>query len=499
MIPFDFFIHKSRLLTLFGELSEESLKRGNYIVSFINNDIIFDFSPVFSLPSLNGNVTIKDKNGRIALYLKFANSLLDGSCSITFGGFLKITGYWEKGIRNGKFEETVMERVIFEGCYLNDMRNGICSVLNNDKGTELKSIDYQNGMCSNVQLKNINGYNVSVNYQNNVITEIREMSRDSSPYCVLSMSPESGELVSLVIWRFHQPYRPLISFNGKQMKVFDSGGRMVYHGGYFYVPPFKFSVHGSGEQYEQFRLVYRGDFVHGKREGFGRYFYSNGVSKYVGNWKNDLPHGPGFICNDRGSRVLDVTCDKGTFLYGLRKYTVEEFCPSHIFMKLFFKASDEHYKYLNQYLPSSSQLLEETIHLPVLHYPKLRNWYTDSLLENNIEVARKLDSFRNILMIHGYRELSGLTVLTLNCPIPSLYLNLFPKLESLTFAKGFSIPNDLVIDYCPSLKSLCFEPSSGNGTSCRSLSIAHCPSLLTLTIGSCSLQYITKLSIIGTV
>ena len=41
---------------------------------------------------------------------------------------------------------------------------------------------------------------------------------------------------------------------------------------------------------KSFHLLFEGDFVEGKKEGYGSYFYTNNIS-YVGNYKDDMMHG----------------------------------------------------------------------------------------------------------------------------------------------------------------------------------------------------------------
>ena len=51
--------------------------------------------------------------------------------------------------------------------------------------------------------------------------------------------------------------------------------------------------HGKGIVYDKnSNIIYEGDFVDDKYEGYGKLIYENG-SYYIGSFKNGIPHGEG--------------------------------------------------------------------------------------------------------------------------------------------------------------------------------------------------------------
>ena len=51
--------------------------------------------------------------------------------------------------------------------------------------------------------------------------------------------------------------------------------------------------HGKGIVYDKnSNIIYEGDFVNDKYEGYGKLIYENG-SYYIGSFKNGIPHGEG--------------------------------------------------------------------------------------------------------------------------------------------------------------------------------------------------------------
>ena len=45
------------------------------------------------------------------------------------------------------------------------------------------------------------------------------------------------------------------------------------------------------------KAIYKGEFKNGLKEGTGEWITQN--NKIIGNFKNDLPHGEGYLENDR--------------------------------------------------------------------------------------------------------------------------------------------------------------------------------------------------------
>ena len=49
--------------------------------------------------------------------------------------------------------------------------------------------------------------------------------------------------------------------------------------------------------YKNNKLIFSGECLNDKREGFGVEYYTNGAIKYSGNWKDDKYHGSGRLHN----------------------------------------------------------------------------------------------------------------------------------------------------------------------------------------------------------
>ena len=77
--------------------------------------------------------------------------------------------------------------------------------------------------------------------------------------------------------------------------------------------------HGEGKIfYKNGDLLYEGDFVKGKKEGKGKYIYKN-FNYYIGQWLNDLPDGTGTIYYKNGDILYEGEFVKGKY-EGLGKF-----------------------------------------------------------------------------------------------------------------------------------------------------------------------------------
>ena len=59
--------------------------------------------------------------------------------------------------------------------------------------------------------------------------------------------------------------------------------------------------------------VYEGEWLDGKKEGFGKYYYNNG-ERYAGAWKDDMREGKGMLVDQEGKRIFI-----GEWMNGKRK------------------------------------------------------------------------------------------------------------------------------------------------------------------------------------
>ncbi|MGH1338911.1 MAG: caspase family protein [Aureispira sp.] len=90
-------------------------------------------------------------------------------------------------------------------------------------------------------------------------------------------------------------------------------GRFIYKNGDKYIGEFKNSVpHGRGAYYGKNGSVYKGPFVNGKRQGYGTFIWAAG-EKYIGEYKNNMRHGEGIYTFKDGTEQKGVWKD-GTFV-----------------------------------------------------------------------------------------------------------------------------------------------------------------------------------------
>jgi hypothetical protein len=93
--------------------------------------------------------------------------------------------------------------------------------------------------------------------------------------------------------------------NGKGRFIFDNGDK--------YIGEFKNSLpHGRGAYYNKDGSTYKGPFLEGKRQGYGTFVWANG-EKYIGEYLNNMRHGEGIYTFNDGKQQKGVWRD-GTFV-----------------------------------------------------------------------------------------------------------------------------------------------------------------------------------------
>lgn len=92
--------------------------------------------------------------------------------------------------------------------------------------------------------------------------------------------------------------------NGKGRFIFDNGDR--------YIGEFKNGLpHGRGSYFNKDGSNYKGPFVNGKRQGYGTFTWTNG-DQYIGEYKNNMRDGEGTYTNANGKQQKGIWKD-GTF------------------------------------------------------------------------------------------------------------------------------------------------------------------------------------------
>lgn len=491
-------IHDSQLLSVFGEVDERAVVNRQFVISFTDNDITFDFSQVYSIVSFTGKTIIKNEPHGITLDLEFKNGLLDGNCSICFKNVYQLSGKWMKGLRNGSFEETVYDTVLYDGSYVSGLRNGVCTAIGEDSIP--MALNYSFGYVSSHKSMVINGVYVSVLSRNNVVIEMSDMPQRSGDYYhILQFSEWSGMPCSLSLWRNRQYVRPIIRFDVTEdycskMIVLNDMGHQVYEGEFYYLPPFSFSMHGHGQQFLNQSLLYDGMFSYGNREGTGMYFYKNKTVKYNGMWKGDVPHGRGVIFDKDGKMFQHCDVENGKIQYGFRKYTIEEFVPKESLVNLFVKRNDDEYYYLNQRLVPSNELV-----VPII--PSSRRIFSSASstfsLETNRKNAENASVFKSVMKSLGHTDLDTVRGLTLNCSLHCFDVTLIPHLENLTIDSGFDLNGNLTINTHPFIHTIHIKEHCLNNPVNQMFTVNGCPALYSLCIDSNSLSNCSIFTIYG--
>lgn len=91
-----------------------------------------------------------------------------------------------------------------------------------------------------------------------------------------------------------------VYFEKNQMIELNNCGYIVYKGCYSGSPQEGFVRNGNGMEFgDNDELKYSGNWVQGKKEGYGKYYQENGI-RYMGEWKDDKPNGIGKLYNTSG-------------------------------------------------------------------------------------------------------------------------------------------------------------------------------------------------------
>ena len=60
--------------------------------------------------------------------------------------------------------------------------------------------------------------------------------------------------------------------------------------------------------------MYEGDFVNGKYEGHGKFYFDTGIY-YIGEWKNNIMHGKGKLYDKEGQIMEEGIWNNGEYQF----------------------------------------------------------------------------------------------------------------------------------------------------------------------------------------
>lgn len=475
MESIDFLLKKSQFLSYLGQAFLKPTTGHPYSVAFTNNDLVLDLSPIYNQFNYSGKVTCKDEKHGLILEMNYQNSLLDGPCSITVWNTTYISGTWKNGLPNGIFQENVMGLDIFRGNLVNGQRHGTCRIISD--ANQSTTLHYCNGQESNIEKKNYNGIPVTVEKKRNIITTLTEITTRDFHYRLL-FSELTGQLKELDVIYNNGNYDCKAKFHGDTMTVYtDITNKIVYTGGYAYIPPFSIFLHGEGTLYHHGIKNYSGNFVYSRKQGKGTFYYKDGHVRYCGEWQNDLPHGEGTILSAISDKKINVKCEKGRFYYGFLSYSVENYCPDNSFMNIFTKKIDHIYEGLNQCLFSSEAVLPMLISRDIFTSPFIHT-KQENIIRSNMEAASNYDRIVQYLNDRNIVDIRQCTYLDIDFKMKSISYSLFPSLRKLVI-HVLDDDDDFILQYQPHLEELSFVCKSELR---KNVKILHCPLLSVITI-----------------
>ena len=464
---------------------------------YVDDSIKVDVTPLFHLSQDSSKCVLKSKDTRVIFYLSFKDGLLDGLCRVLICNTLACEGIWKKGVRMGPFHEYCNGIEVFNGEYVNGVRCGKavirttltdspCSVVFHDNSTLYYSLDrYQKRtLC--------------IYYSPSVLQSIMMVTSDQKKDGFV-IHYRGEEPKSVEMWKQDHLLYVLKQFSHDIMTCLSEFGCTLYSGQYRSLHPIWFVMHGKGTQFLNGCRYYSGDMRYGKREGYGRLYYQNGLVKYEGKWSDDEPDGEGKMYDADGIVFCSCNCTKGMFRYGFGTYSVYSFAPMNPIFSIFGNsAQGSSYSILNQpSLPSTYFDLtfekspfhdikssdDLNLSVPSISYssPFLSALNGMKPLLNSLH----LDSYDSIIStskVHIHSDQQFSTMIKWD-------LSVLMKLESLIIDDSSMVSqNSFIVKSVPYLKNIqigneCFYHRRTSYSGDGEFQLIDCPRLITVTIG----------------
>ena len=212
---------------------------------------------------MNGKSKIVSNDDVVIAKLSFVDGIANGPCLLyDNSGFKYFEGLFVNGYRSGKGKEYDSKgNVIFDGYFLLGKRAKLYRV------PEMK------------------GYWKELDDKSNKVISVSKRDEYGRKYGICYLYNEEGSITRVSEWNKGKEKCVIKQFNRNQMIEYKNGVKS-YVGSYYAIGKTCF-IRVSGREYDVNgeNVVYDGDFIDGKRSGFGILYNSKGEVVYDGVWK----------------------------------------------------------------------------------------------------------------------------------------------------------------------------------------------------------------------
>lgn len=480
-------LYEGGLFDILGELNdnlpgeESDLFSGEISYKYVPYK--FQISKEVLLATGKSKHLLNEETLPFTVVLSLNDGLLDGNCLIYYNNKQLISGNWALGKREGNLYYFYDNLSYFSGMYINGSLNGL-SMMVDSKGAN-SSINFKNGVVDEEVTVTESLYSITTYYNDEMLIWKRDIEYlpHTSKWCIkyssvglpMSLEKELASGNKYLIKRFY------VQDKSNIMIVTDNN-ILVYQGEYAFFPPFWFVFNGKGVLYSNHRVMYRGSFKYGIRQGEGDFYYANGALKYHGNWENDLPEGEGDLYRSNGTFWGKIKCSAGIFNAGLKTRSIFTFVPSTSFTEFFNNQTDpqafsnaKSWTFDPQFtsFASLNSLIGEGESSPILRFNKDR--------------YELLSNYRTWMNLNESTVITSLQTLSLeNCDTAvDIDFSIFISLTNLNFGDStFTHHSYLKLSDMFFLKNVVIGDFCFNGIKPGCLSFQNLPNLQTVSVGA---------------
>ena len=272
----------------------------------------------------NGEAVLLDSNSVMSMKLFFKDDLIEGEGYLYDNGQVTFKGTWVAGKRCGFGQEFQGGKLLFKGQYKDDVRNGYGTLYdaNGEVAFEGEWVDGKEGE-STIE-EDDNGDRVLVVKKDGVLVYrggFKEGTMVKDGKGVLYNS--EGKPEKVCIFKEGTIDRMVKEFKENTIVIYDANGKKVYEGEYLNDSQGRYPANGSGRAFHNGALIYKGEWVRGRRQGRGCSYYENHMLKYEGDWQNDQANGNGKFFDAEGMLVLEGEFVDGVGTDGEKRVLVE--------------------------------------------------------------------------------------------------------------------------------------------------------------------------------